>query len=543
MSKSSAFGIPGAREWAVPEFARRLADRARSRPRAVQLEMLALVAVITIAATLRLYDLADLPGGMHGDEAVVGLEAQRILRSGNIGPYSPLAAGQPAGPIYLVALSMELFGHTLWAVRVVPAVAGIATIPLLYLVVRRSFDGTVALVSAALLATMGWHIHFARIGFPLECWPLVTVAATGALVEALRSAQVRWWLAAGALAGLGIYVYNGHLLFLALMALFVAGSALWPGRSTWQARLAGPAMFMGTLVVVAAPMLVWASNPTHQYKAHFERDTITSTAQWKQLDGPIQQARFVAERYGTFWERLSFEPHLDAVDGTGVTAIVPTLMLLTAAAGVILAIGRRKHGPLVLFSLLLVAGTPLASALTVDGLARRTFDIAPLIALFAAITLAEGVRLSVRWRPETRYGALGAAALLSGAIVFQNVYGYFGRFAGSGAEQWVFAKDLTDASAYMNSLPAESYVYFSSERWSQNYETRRFLAPTVRAEDRSERFGRQGLQVAWQNGRPVFVLLGSYMDELPQLQKLYPYGHIVRGGDGPRPTFIAYEVP
>ncbi len=552
MRKSSTFGTAGAHGWGVPEFARRIGERTRTQPRAARLEMVAIVAVVAVAAALRLYGLAVLPDGMHGDEAVVGLEAQRIIRDGDIGPYSPLAAGQPAGPIYLVALSLELFGHTLWAVRIVPALAGIATVPLLYFVVRRSFDGTTAVVSAALLATMSWHIHFARIGFPLECWLLVTVAATGALVEAMRSAlveamrsaQVRWWLAAGGLTGLGIYVYNGHLLFVALLALFVVGAALWPGRRTWQMRLAGPAMFLGTVMLVALPMFVWASNPANHYASHFERDTITSSADWKRLDGPVERVRFVAERYGTFWKRLSFEPRLDTVDGTGVTAIVPALMLLTAAGGVVLALGTcQRRNTLAVIGLLIVVVAPLASALTVDGLARRTFEMAPMIALFAAITLVEGVRLAARWRPAMRRVSLGGAMLVGGIIVFQNVYGYFGQFAGSDGEEWVFAKDLSEASAYMDSLPAGHYVYFLSERWSQSYETRRFLAPDVRAEDRSERFGQYGLGVEWQKGQPVFVLLGRYMDELPRLQKLYPYGHIVRGGSDSQPTFIAYEVP
>ena len=90
------------------------------------------------ALVLRFYDLPYSPNGMHGDEAVAGLEAQRIVDDGEIGPYSPPAAGQPAGPLYLFAIPVAILGHTLLAVRFVPAVIGSLTIPLLYVVARRS---------------------------------------------------------------------------------------------------------------------------------------------------------------------------------------------------------------------------------------------------------------------------------------------------------------------------------------------------------------------------------------------------------------------
>ena len=140
-----------------------------------------LVSALTgVAALLRLIELTGIPGGLHGDEAVAGLEAQRVLHDGSIGLYSRLAAGQPTGPLYLDALSVKLFGNTALAVRLVPALLGTLTIPLLYVVVRRSLGRQLAALAALLFAVMQWHIHFARIGFPLEAWPLVAVAATGA---------------------------------------------------------------------------------------------------------------------------------------------------------------------------------------------------------------------------------------------------------------------------------------------------------------------------------------------------------------------------
>lgn len=43
------------------------------------MEVLLLAVVILVAAILRLYGLDQMPPGLHGDEALTGLDAQRIL--------------------------------------------------------------------------------------------------------------------------------------------------------------------------------------------------------------------------------------------------------------------------------------------------------------------------------------------------------------------------------------------------------------------------------------------------------------------------------
>ena len=101
-------------------------------------EFLVVALLFAGAAWLRFWHLVDIPGGFHGDEAVAGLEAGRILREGSIGPYSPLALGQPSGPLYLVALPVRLFGHTIWAVRAVSELLGTLTVVLLYFGLRRT---------------------------------------------------------------------------------------------------------------------------------------------------------------------------------------------------------------------------------------------------------------------------------------------------------------------------------------------------------------------------------------------------------------------
>jgi 4-amino-4-deoxy-L-arabinose transferase-like glycosyltransferase len=256
----------------------RLLNRFRAVPRSTTLEIAAIAAITLLALFLRFYDLTSLPNGMHGDEAVAGIEAQRIIDHGGIGVYSPLAAGQPAGPLYLFAVAIGLFGHTLFAVRLVPALLGTLTIPLLYAVVRRSLGREVALASAFFFAVMGWHIHFARIGFPLESWPFFTLLAYGALVEAVRSGSWRWWTAAGALMSVGIYVYNGHPPVLAATALFLCGFVMVRGRKQLLPNVGALLTFIAAAFVIAVPMISYAADDSNGFFDHIDRDRITAAA-------------------------------------------------------------------------------------------------------------------------------------------------------------------------------------------------------------------------------------------------------------------------
>jgi hypothetical protein len=131
-----------------------------------------------------------------------------------------------------------------------------------------------------------------------------------------------------------------------------------------------------------------------------------------------------------------------------------------------------------------------------------------------------------------------------GVIAFQNLYDYFGVFADSGGDQWVFAQELTDATLYMAALPAGTQVYFYSDRWGVTYETTRFLAPDLLAEDRSQEFSPAHVVDTTLTAEPaVFVLIGRYRPLLTQLESEYPGGQITYGRTADNPTFIAYAPP
>jgi len=131
-----------------------------------------LVLVIFFAFCLRLYRLGSYPP-LNADEAAIGYNAWSLLETGrdehghswpihfqSFGDY------KPGGYFYLVLPLVKLFGLNEWAVRLPSALAGVATVYLVYqLALLLWQDKKLGLIWAAVLAFSPWHLHFSRGGW------------------------------------------------------------------------------------------------------------------------------------------------------------------------------------------------------------------------------------------------------------------------------------------------------------------------------------------------------------------------------------------
>ncbi len=132
--------------------------------------------VVILGSILRLYQLGQTPA-LNADEAALGYNAFSLLKTGkdehgNSWPlyFQSFNDYKPGLTVYLILPMVYFFGLTEWSVRLLPAIIGILTIPLLYFLVKEIIKGTkdkniekyVPLVAAFVLSVSPWHIHFSR---------------------------------------------------------------------------------------------------------------------------------------------------------------------------------------------------------------------------------------------------------------------------------------------------------------------------------------------------------------------------------------------
>lgn len=170
---------------------------------------IALVLLITLLAlALRAIDLEHIPGGFHGDEGEWSAYALSILNGTAIAPFGLGWDLHPTLYSYLQAGSMAVFGRTVGGVRMLSALVGALTIPLVYCLMRNMFGFWSAVLSAALLALSRWHIHFSRLAMNDVQIPFMSALALLFLYRGIKGRGALNYCLSGLAVGLCFYFGN-----------------------------------------------------------------------------------------------------------------------------------------------------------------------------------------------------------------------------------------------------------------------------------------------------------------------------------------------
>ena len=510
-----------------------------------QAEVGLLLAITGVALALRIVNLGDIPPGLHGDEAWTGLEAQRILRDGPIGPWSHSALGQPAGSFYWTAFNFLFLDPGIFSVRFSIALLGAFTVPAFYLFARALVGRSAAALGAALLAVSFWHLHYSRVAFPVATLPLVECVALYLLVRGIREGRIALLAAAGGTSALGVYLYMGFLSF--ALALILVWAFLVLGRrcpTGWL--LKGVAAFLLVAVVVAVPFLYTLARSPSDVLSYGGVSSPFNELDYR--EGSLgEKALFVLKRLVRGFAVYGVGRQVDFTDGLGARGLLDPLTLGLFALGALVAVRRWREWRMFLLLAGLIAGVLATAYLSLPtwGENRRGISALPMVFVLAGLGGHGLVILAGHWVDRRwPYLVLGLALLLA---AFLNLRYYFGPLADAPETRWVFAQEIARASKYVGTLPGDDlYVYFYSGRWSYNYETRRFLLPDVPGEDRSREFGRYSLDWRPEHRRALFLLLGPYDTVLNDLVERYPTGTYQEEREDGRFIFGAYlvkEVP
>jgi 4-amino-4-deoxy-L-arabinose transferase-like glycosyltransferase len=211
-----------------------------------------LLLAVGLAAALRFYRLGEWPPGPYRDEAYNALDALDVLR-GQHALFFPANNGREPFYIYLVALSIALFGPTTLALRLPAAVVGTLTTLPVWLLGRAWFGRAAGLLAAILWAITLWPVHLGRIGLRAGLLAPLLALAFWLGTRAYRERRATLWLAAGLVYGLSFYTYLAARftpLLLALFAVYLVATGrrarLWDsGRVLW---------FVGGAALVVAPL-------------------------------------------------------------------------------------------------------------------------------------------------------------------------------------------------------------------------------------------------------------------------------------------------
>lgn len=278
---------------------------------------------------------------------------------------------QPPLTPALARLADAAFGGSVWGLRIPATVCVVAAVLLAALLARELGGGALAQALSALgLGTGAATLIFGHVLLTATLDLVVWLAVILCAARALLRDRPRWWMAAGAVVGLGLY--NKLLVVLLLIGLGVGLLAVGPRRT-----LAGRWLWGG----VAVAVLVGAPNLVYQLTHGLPQ---------------LQMAGALADDRGDE-ARVLFVPFQLILIGPPLAAIW--------IAGLVGLVRRPQWRPV----RVLAAAYLVICALTLASGGQHYYAYGMLAALFAAgcVVTADWV---ARGRQRIRLGVLAAAA-------------------------------------------------------------------------------------------------------------------------------------
>ncbi|GIW04580.1 MAG: hypothetical protein KatS3mg059_1200 [Thermomicrobiales bacterium] len=200
---------------------------------------LATDALAGLVAFMYLDNLGANPAGLFCDEAMIGLQAARLLNgepvlTPNVFFYQHFGHDRLGSlAIFATAPFVALLGLTDQAIRLASAVFMLSTVAVVYVTLRR-LATPFAMLPAALFALSPVVIHLARINFAHGPSLLALATAYWLYVEARLRRRLRWAVAGGTALGLSAYGYSGFLIVSPLLlASLVLAETAW-NRRRWR---------------------------------------------------------------------------------------------------------------------------------------------------------------------------------------------------------------------------------------------------------------------------------------------------------------------
>jgi hypothetical protein len=487
-------------------------------------EFALLAGLIIVAWLVRVPDLTHYPWVLTGDEGWAGLSAVEFLKGARNNIFNTAWDSWPALYLVIPATSIRFLGQTTTALRLPSALAGVATVLLLYPLARAMLGRPVALASTAYLAVFHFHIHFSRIAMH-TIWDglFFTLFSLGFYLAWKRNSRLLFAVS-GLVLGFSMYFYASARSLALVIPIWLL-VALIKDRQSVKARLAGLVLLGLGAATIFLPLGVFYIRHPDQFFAPLRRFGITTS--WVQAQVANTGNSVLGVWLGQFRDSvLAFTGtnlrYWYLIDHPMLLPVPATLFLLGIVL-LLLTITRLES----LWLLLWLAVGVLAGALSDSTpAAQRYVFTAPAVAMVVAVGLTTPLKWFERIWPRWKSALVGIAVVTLAVAGVSDLQFYFldyslGHSFGDG--NTIVAQGL---ATYLIDENPPNPVYFSgSPRMGyRSHGSVPFLAPAYTGYDITDS------PQAWEseNGQITppftFIALPGNVEDLDWIRSRYPSG-------------------
>ncbi|WP_174536559.1 ArnT family glycosyltransferase [Micromonospora chalcea] len=316
--------------------------------------------------------------------------------------------------LWLMALSVRIFGLSSWSILVPQALLGVASVGVLYATVRRWYGPAAGLLAGAVLALTPVATLMFRFNNPDALLVFLLVAAAYATVRAVETASTRWIALTGVLVGFGFLtkMLQAFLVIPVFAGVYLLAAPTGLGRRIRQLLLAGLAVVVTAGWWVAVVELVPAS--ARPYVGGSQNNSILElTLGYNGLGritgdevGSVGGGGGRPGGGGPFSGQTGLLRMFDTEVGGQISWLLPAALILLVA-GLWLA-GRAPRTDRTRAGLLLWGGWLLVTGL-IFSFMSGIFHAYYTVALAPAVGALVGIGVTVLWRARSAEAMASAA--------------------------------------------------------------------------------------------------------------------------------------
>ena len=326
--------------------------------------------------------------------------------------------------LWVTGLSVRLFGLSSWSILVPQALMGVASVGLLYTIVRRTVGHTgghaAGLLAGAALALTPVAVLMFRFNNPDALLVLLLVAAAYAVLRAVEAGRTRWLLLAAALVGFGFLtkMLQAFLVLPAFAAVWLLAAPVGIGRRLRDLALAGLTLLVsaGWWVLVVE---LWPAD-SRPYIGGSQTNSVLELVFGYNGFGRLtgDEVGSVGGGPGRGWGETGITRLFDSEMGGQAAWMLPAALVLLV---VLLWWTRRAPRTDRLRAAAVVWGGWLIVTAVVFSFMAGIFHSYYLVALAPAIAALVGIGTVTLWRDRA---AVGPRVVLAGVVALTAVWAF-----------------------------------------------------------------------------------------------------------------------
>src|SRR3989344_5221126 len=444
---------------------------------------------IVIGALLRILGIDSIPPGIHADEADLGYAAYSILHTGlsAYGTFNPLAFPEFNGgthpPLYTLILVFltKLFGMSIVVQRLPSIIFGVATVPVMYLLIKRLFGSkNTALVGAALFAINPWSIFISRQGLHESI--AVFFVTCGILFFLLAKTKHVFYILSAICFGLSLHSYDAPKIF---VPIFILVLIVYQWKFIMKAKkyvVASLLIFLFFSILLLKTLFLDGQISDFNRISSFDKSEISNAVNYERrmTTAPLWLSSIFHNKVTVIYKKYTssfFRPfstswffvdgHQNLLEAVGKQGQYYFFEMPFFFIGLLLAFRKDKKLGALLLGWLLIGNIP--GAITKgDFYPYRSVLILPVPIIFSSlviITFVQWVSKVTRFRLL----ALGSIALICAFYVLSFLFTYFYDYP-IYASEWRY-KQRNEVLLYVEGIQSKyTYVFVNGDvEWAVMY--------------------------------------------------------------------------